>query len=80
LLYGRQELLRELRVVRVGLIQNSSSSGTAPFLDLKRALYQEVKPMIDSASASEVNILFLQVSHPMQLEVCILVSPFGLKD
>ena len=58
-----KELLREPRVVRVGLIQNSISlPTTAPFWDQKRAIFEKLKPIIDAAGASGVNILCLQVS------------------
>lgn len=56
-----KELLREPRVVRVGLIQNSIVRPTTDsFQDQKRAIHQKVKPMIDAAGASGVNILCLQ--------------------
>lgn len=57
-----KELLREPRVVRVGLIQNSIAlPTTAPFLDQKKAIFEKLGPMIDAAGASGVNILCLQV-------------------
>ncbi|KAJ0077950.1 hypothetical protein Patl1_37114 [Pistacia atlantica] len=56
-----KELLREPRVVRVGLIQNSVAlPTTAHFLDQKRAIFQKVKLIIDTAGTSGVNILCLQ--------------------
>ncbi|XP_068654988.1 beta-ureidopropionase [Aristolochia californica] len=66
-----KESLRELRVVRVGLIQNSIDlPTTAPFLDQKRAIMQKVKPMIDAAGASGVNILCLQEAWTMPFAFC----------
>ncbi|KAJ0568763.1 putative beta-ureidopropionase [Helianthus annuus] len=56
-----KELLREPRIVRVGLIQNSIAlPTTAPFLDQKKAIFQKLKPIIDATGASGVNILCLQ--------------------
>ncbi|KAJ0911874.1 putative beta-ureidopropionase [Helianthus annuus] len=56
-----KELLREPRIVRVGLIQNSITlPTTAPFLDQKKAIFQKLKPIIDATGASGVNILCLQ--------------------
>lgn len=55
--------MRAPRIVRVGLVQNSIALPTsAPFPDQKKAIMQKVKPMIDAAGASGVNILCLQVS------------------
>lgn len=57
------EYLRQPQIVRVGLIQNSIAlPTTAHIADQKNALMQKVKPMIDAAGASDVNILCLQVS------------------
>ncbi|GJU53687.1 beta-ureidopropionase [Tanacetum coccineum] len=51
-----KELLREPRIVRVGLIQNSIAlPTTAPFLDQKLAIFEKVKPIINAAGASGVN-------------------------
>ncbi|KAF5810821.1 putative beta-ureidopropionase [Helianthus annuus] len=56
-----KELLRETRIVRVGLIQNSIAlPTTAPFLDQKKAIFHKLKPIIDATGASGVNILCLQ--------------------
>lgn len=56
--------MREPRIVRVGLIQNSIAlPTTAPFLDQNRAILEKVKPIIDAAGASGVNILCLQVGY-----------------
>lgn len=64
-----KELLREPRVVRVGLIQNSIAlPTTAPFSDQKKAIFDRVKPIIDAAGASGVNLLCLQV---LELELII---------
>lgn len=57
-----KELLREPRVVRVGLIQNSIAlPTTAPLSDQKRAIFEKLRPIIDAAGASGVNVLCLQV-------------------
>ncbi|OMO63503.1 Carbon-nitrogen hydrolase [Corchorus olitorius] len=48
------EFLREPRVVRVGLIQNSIAiPTTAPFSDQKKAIFEKLRPIIDAAGASE---------------------------
>ncbi|PKI47206.1 hypothetical protein CRG98_032428, partial [Punica granatum] len=66
-----KELLREPRIVRVGLIQNSISlPTTAPFLDQKRAIYKKLEPMLDAAGASGVNILCLQEAWMMPFAFC----------
>ena len=75
-----KELLRAPRVVRVGLIQNSISlPTTAPFLDQKRAIFQKLKPIIEAAGSSGVNILCLQVSYGMWLKLLLLIH-FHLKS
>lgn len=49
-------------MVRVGLIQNSTVlPTTAHFSEQKQAIFQKVKPMIEAAGMSGVNILCLQV-------------------
>ncbi|RVW98914.1 Beta-ureidopropionase [Vitis vinifera] len=59
--HADKEQLRESRIVRVGLIQNSiASPTTAPFLDQRGAIFEKLKPIIDAAGASGVNILCLQ--------------------
>lgn len=59
-----KELLRSPRVVRVGLIQNSIAvPTTSHFADQKKAIMEKVKPIIDAAGASGVNILCLQVPY-----------------
>lgn len=69
--HADKELLREPRIVRVGLIQNSIAlPTTAPFLDQKRAIYQKVKRIIDAAGASGVNILCLQEAWMMPFAFC----------
>ncbi|KAM0012361.1 putative beta-ureidopropionase [Helianthus debilis subsp. tardiflorus] len=66
-----KELLREPRIVRVGLIQNSIAlPTTAPFLDQKKAICQKLKPIIDAAGASGVNILCLQEAWMMPFAFC----------
>lgn len=59
-----KELLRAPRVVRVGLIQNSIALPTTThFQEQKRAIFQKLKPIIEVAGASGVNILCLQVRN-----------------
>lgn len=59
-----KEFLRQPRVVRVGLIQNSIAvPTTCHFADQKKAIMDKIKPVIDAAGASGVNILCLQVSN-----------------
>jgi beta-ureidopropionase len=49
--------------VRVGLIQNSIAlPTTAHFVDQKNAIFAKLKPIIEAAGSSGVNILCLQVS------------------
>lgn len=68
---AEKELLRHPRIVRVGLVQNSIAlPTTAPFLDQKKALFEKVKPMIDAAGASGVNILCLQEAWMMPFALC----------
>lgn len=66
--HADKEQLRESRIVRVGLIQNSiASPTTAPFLDQRGAIFEKLKPIIDAAGASGVNILCLQVSYALRI-------------
>jgi len=66
-----KEQLREPRVVRVGLIQNSISlPTTAQYSDQKTAIIEKIKPMIDAAGASGVNILCLQEAWMMPFAFC----------
>ncbi|XP_057976188.1 beta-ureidopropionase [Malania oleifera] len=66
-----KEVLREPRIVRVGLIQNSIAvPTTAPFLDQKRAIFEKLTPIIDAAGASGVNILCLQEAWMMPFAFC----------
>ncbi|KAF5444221.1 hypothetical protein F2P56_036710 [Juglans regia] len=66
-----KELLRAPRVVRVGLIQNSIALPTTThFQDQKRALFQKLKPIIEVAGASGVNILCLQEAWMMPFAFC----------
>ncbi|CAL9069646.1 beta-ureidopropionase-like [Musa acuminata AAA Group] len=65
------EYLRQPQIVRVGLIQNSIAlPTTAHIADQKNALMQKVKPMIDAAGASDVNILCLQEAWMMPFAFC----------
>ncbi|KAL6218348.1 hypothetical protein ACLB2K_011562 [Fragaria x ananassa] len=62
--HADKELLREPRIVRVGLIQNSIAvPTTAHFMDQKREIFGKLKPIIDAAGVSGVNILCLQHIH-----------------
>ncbi|KAB1997344.1 hypothetical protein ES319_D12G018400v1 [Gossypium barbadense] len=66
-----KELLREPRVVRVGLIQNCIAlPTTAPFSDQKKAIFEKLGPIIDAAGASGVNILCLQEAWMMPFAFC----------
>lgn len=61
--------------MRVGLIQNSIAlPTTVSFLDQKRAIYQKLKPIIEAAGASGVNILCLQVVHGGRVEYSFIDS------
>ncbi|XP_072985987.1 beta-ureidopropionase [Typha latifolia] len=65
------ELLRQPRIVRVGLIQNSIALPTsAHFADQKIAIMEKVKSMIHAAGASGVNILCLQEAWMMPFAFC----------
>ncbi|KAK8312382.1 hypothetical protein V6Z11_D01G036500 [Gossypium hirsutum] len=62
--------LQESRV-RVGLIQNSIAfPTTAPFSDQKKAIFEKLRPIIDAAGASGVNILCLQEAWMMPFAFC----------
>ncbi|CAI9104121.1 OLC1v1002737C1 [Oldenlandia corymbosa var. corymbosa] len=66
-----KESLREPRIVRVGLIQNSISlPTTAPFSDQKRAIFEKLTPIIEAAGASGVNIICLQEAWMMPFAFC----------
>ncbi|PIA52300.1 hypothetical protein AQUCO_01000279v1 [Aquilegia coerulea] len=68
---AEKEELREPQMVRVGLIQNSTAlPTTAPFPDQKKAIFQKVKPIIDAAGASGVNVLCLQEAWTMPFAFC----------
>ncbi|XP_020263461.1 beta-ureidopropionase [Asparagus officinalis] len=68
---AEEESLRQPRVVRVGLIQNSIALPTsALFLDQKRAIMEKVRPMIEAAGAARVNILCLQEAWMMPFAFC----------
>lgn len=69
--HADKELLREPRIVRVGLIQNSIALPTTSHIqDQKVAIMQKLKPMIDAAGASGVNILCLQEAWMMPFAFC----------
>lgn len=68
---AQKESLREPRIVRVGLIQNSIAlATTAPFADQKRAIFRKLKPIIEAAGSSGVNILCLQEAWTMPFAFC----------
>lgn len=65
-----KESLRGPWIVRVGLIQNSIALPTTePFLNQRGDIFQKLIPMIDAAGSSGVNILCLQVSYDLVLQV-----------
>ncbi|MCI06222.1 beta-ureidopropionase-like, partial [Trifolium medium] len=69
--HADKEVIREPRVVRVGLIQNSIAlPTTAHFVDQKKAIFEKVKPIIDAAGSSGVNILCLQEAWMMPFAIC----------
>ncbi|XP_045808341.1 beta-ureidopropionase-like [Trifolium pratense] len=69
--HAEKEVLREPRVVRVGLIQNSIAlPTTAHFVDQKNAIFAKLKPIIDAAGSSGVNILCLQEFWMMPYGFC----------
>ncbi|MCD7467478.1 Beta-ureidopropionase [Datura stramonium] len=66
-----RESLREPRIVRVGLIQNSVAlPTTAPFQNQREAIFQKLIPMIDAAGSSGVNVLCLQEAWTMPFAFC----------
>ncbi|KAM7279458.1 hypothetical protein ACFE04_006592 [Oxalis oulophora] len=66
-----KELMREPRVVRVGLIQNSIAlPTTAPFSTQRTAIFHKLEPIINAAGASGVNILCLQEAWTMPFAFC----------
>ncbi|KAJ3678684.1 hypothetical protein LUZ60_002487 [Juncus effusus] len=66
-----KEMTRQPRITRVGLIQNSISlPTTAHVSDQKRAIMDKLKPIIDSAGLSGVNILCLQEAWMMPFAFC----------
>ncbi|CAO2815776.1 unnamed protein product [Amaranthus hypochondriacus] len=68
---AQKESLREPRIVRVGLIQNSIALPTTePFIEQRRAIFQKLKPIIEAAGASGVNILCLQEAWTMPFAFC----------
>ncbi|CAJ2678175.1 unnamed protein product [Trifolium pratense] len=69
--HADKEVLREPRVVRVGLIQNSIAiPTTSHFVDQKKAIFEKLKPIIDAAGSSGVNILCLQEAWMMPFAFC----------
>ncbi|XP_074275795.1 beta-ureidopropionase [Silene latifolia] len=69
--HAQKESLRDPRIVRVGLIQNSIDHPTTePFREQKRAIFHKVKPIIEAAGASGVNILCLQEAWTMPFAFC----------
>jgi beta-ureidopropionase len=69
--HADKEVIREPRVVRVGLIQNSIAlPTTAHFVDQKNAIFAKLKPIIEAAGSSGVNILCLQEFWMMPYGFC----------
>ncbi|XP_078429960.1 beta-ureidopropionase isoform X1 [Wolffia australiana] len=69
--HAEKEDMRQSRIVRVGLIQNSIVlPTTAPFADQKKAIMEKLRPLIDAAGASGVNILCLQEAWMMPFAFC----------
>jgi len=48
---------------------------TAHFIDQKKAIFEKVKPIVDAAGSSGVNILCLQVGC-MHMNIYQLISSF----
>ncbi|CAH9116555.1 unnamed protein product [Cuscuta epithymum] len=66
-----KESLREPRIVRVGLIQNTIAlPTTSPFLEQKRAIFQKLTPIIEAAGTAGVNIICLQEAWMMPFGIC----------
>jgi beta-ureidopropionase len=66
-----KEFLRQPRVVRVGLIQNSIAvPTTCHFSEQKKAIVDKIRPIVDAAGASGVNILCLQEAWTMPFAFC----------
>lgn len=68
---AENESLREPRIVRVGIIQNSIALPTiTPLLDQKRAIFQKLTPILEAAGTSGVNVLCLQEAWMMPFAFC----------
>ncbi|KAH9314866.1 hypothetical protein KI387_023493, partial [Taxus chinensis] len=68
---AESEMMRSPRIVRVGLIQNSTVlPTTAPFLEQKKAIMQKIKSMIEAAGAAGVNVVCLQEAWTMPFAFC----------
>ncbi|CAN6460097.1 unnamed protein product [Victoria cruziana] len=66
-----KELLREPRIVRVGLVQNSILlPTTAPISNQKSAIMNKINQMIVAAAEAGVNILCLQEAWMMPFAFC----------
>ncbi|EPS64856.1 hypothetical protein M569_09922, partial [Genlisea aurea] len=66
-----EESVRDARLVRVGLIQNSIAlPTTASVADQKHAIFQKLAPIINAAAAFGVNILCLQEAWMMPFAFC----------
>ncbi|CAH9081932.1 unnamed protein product [Cuscuta europaea] len=69
--WADKESLREPRIVRVGLIQNTIAlPTTSPFLEQKRAIFQKLTPIIEAAGTAGVNIICLQEAWMMPFAFC----------
>ncbi|KAM0853109.1 hypothetical protein ACQ4PT_051296 [Festuca glaucescens] len=66
-----KEQMRQPRIVRVGLVQNSIAvPTTCHFADQKKAIMEKVKLIVDAAGASGVNVLCLQEAWTMPFAFC----------
>uniref|UniRef100_A0A7N0ZXT1 Beta-ureidopropionase n=1 Tax=Kalanchoe fedtschenkoi TaxID=63787 RepID=A0A7N0ZXT1_KALFE len=66
-----KEQLREPRIVRVGLIQNSIAvPTTAGFAEQRQGIFEKLQPIVEAAGASGVNILCLQEAWTMPFAFC----------
>jgi beta-ureidopropionase len=66
-----KEQLRQPRIVRIGLIQNSiAAPTTAPIKDQYLGIQEKVGQMIDAAGAMGVNVICLQEAWTMPFAFC----------
>ncbi|EGG24309.1 beta-alanine synthase [Cavenderia fasciculata] len=68
---AEKEQLRQPRIVRIGIIQNSIGAPTnAPIHDQYMAIQNKIEKMIDAAGAMGVNVLCLQETWHMPFAFC----------